>query len=473
MRQTFLWTFLLAVCSADNLSQPTTINNNNNNNNNNNSSSSIDITTAVLPSQDDFYNVPHNISNLPPGTMLRSRKAPSPLAVSDTNYAAETYQLLYTTTDEDNSNTATVATLLIPRNANRSTLISFQTAVHTVTIDCAPSFSFLNASRAYPSLDSPTSQVQLLFVQVALSRGFNVVVPDFGGPNATILKDKLPEHAVLDSLRAALDSGLVDENATAALWGYSGGGTITFRAVQAQPEYAPELRLAGAAIGGAPIYMNPLDRQRALMVNKSPYAAFIPILIHMYAAIRPEFLAVVNDMLKPEYREKFDLPLHQCTDGNFNSFSNLDVLSWFRDTSFLDITPTPDESTKLKIPSDIPIYWYHATADLLADFHDTSRRLEGFCSDGASITQLINTGHDLSHTSFAIVGAFGALRWLADRFAGVVPDKGCSKKTTESMELDGEFLALFTDDVRRNLASTLYKGKMDLLAARRALSLLE
>ncbi|PFH56669.1 hypothetical protein XA68_16177 [Ophiocordyceps unilateralis] len=422
-----------------------------------------DKTLVVPPTRDAFYIVPEGVDTVAPGTILKLRKPPSPLATpQDSNYAEKGYQMLYRTTDEDGSATATVTTVLIPKNADGSKVVSFQSAVHTVTIDCATSFGFLNASLAYPGLKSIMAQVQLLFAQAALSRGWIVLVPDYGGPQAAMLKAKLTEQAVLDGIRAAFNSGLIDDNATVTLWGYSGGGTTTLKAVQAQPSYAPELKLAGAAIGSAPMYLRPLDPTGLLLANKTPYSGYNPILILMYAATRPWLQDLVDKNLKPQYRHQFYLPRHQCTDVNLDVYKNLDILSWFKDTTFLfEVPPPPDDVGAHKIPSQIPIYWYRASADFLVDFDDTSRRLEDFCDHGATITQTIETADYVSHRTFGILGAPDALRWLADRLDGVAPAAGCSNKTIFTRHLDRAFLNLFSNTVQQGLVAALAESAAD------------
>ncbi|RDA86605.1 hypothetical protein CP532_5972 [Ophiocordyceps camponoti-leonardi (nom. inval.)] len=415
-----------------------------------------DTNVVNLPTQDPFYLVPNDVANVAPGTILKRRKPPSSLVTAgEDEYAEEVHQILYRTTDEDGKATATVLTVLIPYNADRNKVVSFQSASHAVTIDCATSFTFFNASLSYPDLISPSSQAQLLFAEGALSRGWIVLVPDYNGPKSTPFNARIMEQSILDGIRAGINSGFFNEDAAVALWGYSGGGTATLRAVQAQPSYAPELKLAGAAIGGAPI-LDP-DLVPSLFANKTPFAGFIPILILGYAATRPWLRKSIEVNLKPEYRERFYLAQHQCMDEILQTLQGVDILSWFKDAAFLLNVPSPsDKSAERKIPSDIPIYWYRLATDPLLAFEGIDRRLDAFCSDGAQITQMMETAEGATHRNFGILGAPGALRWLEgilDRSTPVMG--GCFKKVANSTELDPGFLHLFSKKTQAKLLDVL------------------
>ncbi|RCI08681.1 hypothetical protein L249_4852 [Ophiocordyceps polyrhachis-furcata BCC 54312] len=415
-----------------------------------------DTNAVSLPTHDPFYLVPNDVATVTPGTILKRRKPSSPLVTAgEDEYAEHVHQILYRTTDEDGSATATVLTVLIPKNADRNKVVSFQSASHAVTIDCAASFTFFNASMSYPDLISPSSQTQLLFAEGALSRGWIVLVPDYNGPQSTPFNTKLMEQSILDGIRAGINSRLFNDNATIALWGYSGGGTATLRAVQAQPSYAPELQLAGAAIGGAPM-LDP-DLVRSLFANKTPFAGFIPILILGYAATRPWLRRLMDANLKPEYRQRFYLAQHQCMDQVLRTLQDVDILSWFKDPTFLLSVPSPsDRSATRKIPAAIPIYWYRLATDPLLALEGIDRRLEAFCSDGARITQVMETADGATHRSFGILGAPGALRWLE----GILDDRsrpagGCSNTEAQTTELDPGFLRLFSNETQLKLLDVL------------------
>lgn len=60
-------------------------------------------------------------------------------------------------------------------------------------------------------------------------------------------------YATLDSLRAVMRSGNItgiDSKPTTTMLGYSSGGQAVGWATELHPTYAPELEIAGAALGG-------------------------------------------------------------------------------------------------------------------------------------------------------------------------------------------------------------------------------
>ena len=77
----------------------------------------------VIPSQDAFYSPPEGYGMTAPGTILRERPEPFPIAAfgnSISLYAS--HQLLYRTTDSFGNATATVTTLLVLHDADNSKL---------------------------------------------------------------------------------------------------------------------------------------------------------------------------------------------------------------------------------------------------------------------------------------------------------------------------------------------------------------
>lgn len=84
--------------------------------------------------------------------------------------------------------------------------------------------------------------------------GYAVAMPDHEGPDAEFLAGPQEGHATLDGIRAVhnFDTHGIGAANPVALYGYSGGANATAWAAQLQPSYAPDLHLAGAAIGGTP-----------------------------------------------------------------------------------------------------------------------------------------------------------------------------------------------------------------------------
>ncbi|UNI16497.1 hypothetical protein JDV02_002928 [Purpureocillium takamizusanense] len=397
-----------------------------------------DRAVPTLPSKDPFYGVPDDIESAAPGTILRHREPPNAIATFGllrVNLEA-THQLLYRTTDNLGKATATVLTVLIPHNADRSKVLSYQVATDAPSIDCAPSYAFQLESATGPLLGTLVSQVELLLIEAILEQGWVVIVPDFQGPQGAFLANVLGGNAVLDGIRAVINSADTTgiRKPTVTMWGYSGGSLPTNWAAELQPTYAPELSIAGAAVGGTV----PNITTVVTTVNKGPIAGLIPSGILGLSLQYPEIKAVVDKHLKPEYVERFHKTTKQCAVASMANFLFADVLQMFDDRSLIYTDPTAvrilDDNALGKVTPSIPLYWYKSVLDEDSPISDSDALVSKYCAEGASIEYVRDLMSE--HGSCAIVGAPKALSWLKGIMDGRVPSRGCSKKTTVSTLLD-------------------------------------
>ena len=198
--------------------------------------------TPLAPSQDPFYTAPAAFESALPGSILRMRPAPGNLT-SVVGNCSSAYNILYRTTDCHYQPSWAVTTLYLPAipsgsaAAFGSALLSYLVPYNSVDVDSSPSYSFYSA---------PFPEVAL-----ALGLGWFVNVPDFEGPLASNVASIEQAHATLDSIRAVLASNFgLSPDAPSALWGYSGGSVPGEWALEFQQQYAPELNISGAALGG-------------------------------------------------------------------------------------------------------------------------------------------------------------------------------------------------------------------------------
>lgn len=95
----------------------------------------------------------------------------------------------------------------------------------------------------------------------------------------------------------------ISANATHALWGYSGGALASEWAVELRPQYAPELKFVGAALGGLTINVTNV----VLYANKGGFSwlnfASINGLAHAY----PDARAYIDKDLVQEKVDQFHL----------------------------------------------------------------------------------------------------------------------------------------------------------------------
>ncbi|PLB37591.1 putative secretory lipase [Aspergillus candidus] len=423
------------------------------------------LATTLRPSEDPFYIPPPGYEATAPGTILTHRETPH--AISSLNLLPiklhKAHQILYRTTDSFDRPTATVTTLLIPHSANLSTLLSFQVAQDSSTIDCAPSYAFqFGAATATVTnlLGTLMSQDQLLLITAALRNKWPVLVPDFQGPQAAYLANKLAGRAVLDSFRAALSSSsFTDLSPTASLtmWGYSGGGLATASAAEQHPLYAPELHILGAAVGGAV----PNISTALVQINGSHSAGLIPSglwgLANEYQSVNDTLTAhLIN---KPHSRKRFTKARHQCCGANLVHFMYHDISRYLSpgdiyvtDRGLQEVYAANALGGLGTIPT-VPMFVYKSVTDEISPVEETDELVRWYCSQGARVEyrRVVVEGHG----PLAVKGAPSALLWLGGRMGSFPSDRRCTQTTKLTALADVEAGELLGDVLRGKLQKVL------------------
>lgn len=396
----------------------------------------------LQPSQDPFYAVPDGLDAIKPGIILKHRAPPSPIAafsVAALNLKAS-HQILYRTTDSLGAATATVLTVLMPHNADTSKILSYQIAEDAASINCAPSYALQLKSATGPLLGTLVTQAELLLVEAALQQGWVVIIPDFQGSKGAYLANKLAGYATLDGIRAALNSasftGIManSSNLKIGMWGYSGGSLATNWAAELQPTYAPELRIAGAAVGGT----IPNITTALTTINGGPFTGFIPAGILGLAAQYPEIQQVLDQHLKPQFVDKFHGVLNQCLVADAADFLFQDVIGMLDDRNLVQTNPIAvrvlGENALGRATPKIPFFWYKSVLDEVSPVEDTDALVKKYCAQGVTIEYQRDLASE--HGSCAVVGAPKALSWLKNVMNGKSPQPGCSTKTVLTSLID-------------------------------------
>ncbi|PHH92370.1 hypothetical protein CDD83_7652 [Cordyceps sp. RAO-2017] len=421
-------------------------------------------TEAVPPSQDPFYREPDGLDGFRPGTILRHRRTPDAIAVfqeTAERYVEESWQMLYRTTDHRGRATVTAATVLVPPRADRSKLLSFQVSADSPSGDCVPSFGFQRSSGAYPRLYSETMQMQALLVEAALSRGWLVVVPDADGQKGAWPSVGLASSAVLDGIRAAKASAAftrIGADPTVALWGYSWGGAVSLGALGLQPAYAPDVAIAGAALGGAG---NGMNREAAvfnysLRHNKDIYAGYLPVYLLGLAAQVDGIKELIEAHVRPQYRDHIYLAGGQCIEANGRTYRNEDIVGMFDDPHFFQtvLRKVKLPAVNLTLPPKAPLFWYQWAHEAVTA--EVSRDVQDFCSKGATIEYQLETSPNIRHDICAFTRAPAALRWLDGIMAGRPPRPGCSNSSfLFKGAADPDFAALYSPHLQFRLGQYL------------------
>jgi len=239
-------------------------------------SNALPSATPLPPSADPWYTAPDGFELKEPGTVLRIRSAPGNLTAITANCSGA-FNILYRTTDSQYKKSWAVTTVFLPVSPVPA-LLSYQIPYDSADINESPSYAMYSGVP--------------LDVNQSLSKGWVVNVPDYEGPKASFTAGVMSGHATLDSVRAALS--LTPENTTTALWGYSGGALASEWAAELQVQYAPDLNISGAALGG----LTPNVTSVLQTINKSYAAGLAPSAILGLTSQFPEVYEYIISRLK-------------------------------------------------------------------------------------------------------------------------------------------------------------------------------
>ncbi|WP_443677975.1 lipase family protein [Nocardia goodfellowii] len=376
-----------------------------------------------LPDPDAFYWAPPDLANFQPGDVIRSRPVPTPGFPGATGW-----QLLFRSNDSHDNPIAAVTTLMIPAGGAGSSdtgssggrpLLSYQPFVNSLGLQCAPSHSLFNGQMQ-----------EAAALNIPLSRGWAVNVPDHLGPTSAYGAAQLGGKITLDSIRAVRrfePARLADSQV--GLTGYSGGGMTTGFAAAMAPDYAPELPIVGVAQGGVPVNIGKL----ALDVGQTPHALF-----------GLGFAAAIG--LEREYSNEVDMASKLNDAGNelrgqMANACSAEIISMGANRSFYDVFMPSATQVALSdadpalirilhensletypgVPR-APVFEWHGDADQVSP--QLVRELAGrYCHAGTPVLLEMIPGAD--HGIAGIQGLPNAFVYMSDRFAGLPAPSNC------------------------------------------------
>ncbi|MEV6275882.1 lipase family protein [Nocardia sp. NPDC051832] len=371
------------------------------------------IAAQPIPPTDPFYAAPANPAALANGAIIDSRPInllglPIPLPV-------RAWQVKYKSLDGSGHPTTGVTTIVVPSTPwtgpGARPLLSHQLAEDSLGTECAPSFALAHGLSA--RINNGNAEAPLAVI--ALQRNWAVAFPDYQGPRARFLDKSQAAHSVLDSLRAARSFAPADlGSAPVGLAGYSGGALASVWAAQAQPEYAPELPLAGLAVGGVPFGLDEVVGH----VRGTMNAGLGFLVLAAMHRLSPDsgIPALLNDKGKRMLAET----------ENYCGFEFI-LRYMFADVD--DFTIEPDIGTAQPIraiarridvdaatPPSMPTYFWHSSEDDVLPIEAADRLAASWCRPGGQLTY-VRTG-DPTHATSGMLGLPAALEYLGRRFAG-------------------------------------------------------
>jgi pimeloyl-ACP methyl ester carboxylesterase len=325
---------------------------------------------------------------------------------------------MYVTTNTQGQAVGAVTTVLIPKGAPASgrKILSYQSFYDSLTQTCTPSIL--------------TAQGKLFesgYVKTALRKGVVVVMSDYEGLNNQWIAGLNTAHGVLDGIRAAINfnaAGLT-ANAPVAMMGFSGGGHATGWAAEVAPEYAPELNIVGAAMGGVPANIANVARKVDGGLFSSVYLGAVVGLSRAYPEIDPAKYATPAGLTAIK-----DIG-NRCLLGMFQGQSDMLIkyaltksTKFLKDPNFLDlpeIAAIIQENNMGSRTPTAPLYVYQGTNDQIMPIKDVDDLVANYCSKGLKVQYSRTTGDHL----LMAVSPVGAMNWSLDRLAGKAAPSNC------------------------------------------------
>ncbi len=380
-------------------------------------------TRAAYPTADPFYAAPADLASYAPGDVIRSR--PVRLRAASLTVPYRSFQVLYRTADRTGQPTATVASILLPRNRPAKVqdrrLVSYQTAYDGLAPGCRPSYSLQNGSVLLQATEMGA-------IALLLERGWTVVTADYEGPRDDWGVAATTAHGVLDGIRATLrfaPAGLDGDRTKVGIMGYSGGGNATAWANEASAAYAPELSIVGSVQGGVAPDLAHLVRT----LDGTIYAGVAFAGIAGISGAYPELgleqqLSAAGRRVFRELRSRGG----SCITNFVLRYPGMRFASLTTSRGLLEspaVQAVAREQALGKAIPSTPTMWLHTTVDEMKSY-GLARAMAGrYCRAGTAVG-FVSTDRVEHLMQFSWMPFLGG-DWLAGRFAGHPARTDCAK----------------------------------------------
>ncbi|MGW4355660.1 lipase family protein [Nocardia sp. NPDC004582] len=370
----------------------------------------------ATPDPDPFYAAPADIAAHQPGDVLATRAMPALPSFPDSDITL----IKFRSTDSTGHPIAATTTVISPRRrVADAPVLSLQQIVNGLGAQCAVSRELYTSDPNLMIREAPGWNL-------VLQRGWTVALPDHLGPRIAYGAAKLGGQITLDGLRAIQRvPELRVEHSPLVMAGYSGGGMATAWAAALAASYAPDLRIAGAAMGGVP--MNLVSMMEGLGMNRHPAFG----------------LALAAGLgLEREYPDRFPLS-DQLNDRGLairdklvNSCTN-DILSAGAGQGALDVAKTTimsddpraravvDENSVELYPGvpNMPVFEWHSPIDGLIPINAVVNTVRRYCAAGTKVWSEQVPVPD--HLTAAVLGLPAAYAWMDARLRGEPAPTNC------------------------------------------------
>lgn len=368
------------------------------------------------PDKHPFYQAPADIASYSAGQIVASRAVTpmiGPLPVPITSW-----QISYRSNDQVGEPILAVTTLIGPAVAGTDTgkrpIVSYQVAEDSVGTTCAPSYNIVNGTL---NNLSTTGLTNVTYLAPYLLAGWALAIPDHEGPQAYFGIGLEAGAITLDGIRAVksfTEDDSIGPDSPVGMSGYSGGAHVTAWAAQMQPTYSPELKLAGAAIGGVPADYAAVARN----IDGGPFAGFefgvFDSLVRAYPS------AGISALLNARGHQDLQTIKGMCQDKMLSTFA-------FRKLSEATTVPDPLSApaianafrrTQLCLNGapQIPIYNYHANTDEVVPVGQDNDMVTRWRAKGTKVREVRDPIGE--HAKEYDARLPSVLEFLRDRFDG-------------------------------------------------------
>jgi hypothetical protein len=379
---------------------------------------------VVGPSGMAFYTPPSPLPSGSPGELVSYRPATVNLNVTLPESSA--WNVMYLSTNQQGEPDVVTGTVIVPKAAWSGTgarpLVSYAEGTQGLAQRCAPSLQMAEGTE----YDGGAAIS-------ALRKGYAVAITDYQGYTTgsvpTYIAGKSEGHAVLDIIRAArqLPGSGVSTSAPTIIWGYSQGGQAASWAGQLQPTYAPEVKLAGVAVGGVPANLQSV----AEFDNGSVGTAFgLDALIGLSVAYPTEFnlasfsneaglataAKLLNECAIQSLAELRDVNLSEDTIGN-KTFAQVES----------EHPVIPRILSEQQLGGTViaaPVYHYHGLEDQFVPVAQDVALHQAWCSLGVKDDFKLYPGDHLLTDPTAIPEV---MTWIGERLAGRTAPSTCGQ----------------------------------------------
>ncbi|MBY8860682.1 lipase family protein [Nocardia sp. CA2R105] len=380
---------------------------------------------AVMPSDvgDPLFDQwPANLAAEAPGAIIAVRDVTATAAPLLAVPVQQVLLLKFRTTDAYGGPSFGTATLVIPAAAwagsGERPVVVNNLAIDALGRACTPGYTLAHGFNAHSSLGDdlpPTTQLAVL-------RGYAVLIPDHEGPRMAYAEPYVAGHAVLDSIRAVRNLRPEEFGASRfAMHGYSGGAIATRGAVALIGSYAPELAtvIVGAALGGVPADYRMLARS----MNANLASGVFLAATFGVARERPEILSRMNNLA----RWAAISPLKDTCDSTFGAAGVLmlpaDVAADMPDALHSPLADRIYTITAMNgMKSPVPLYVYQGEQEFWIPAEGARDYYAQQCALGARAVYRSVLGEHL------IADALGypeAAAWVDQRLQGIPAPDGC------------------------------------------------